>query len=615
MGKRKFKTESRRILDLMINSIYMNKEIFLRELISNASDAIDKYHYRSLTENLKQKDYYIKIAIDHKNRKLTITDNGIGMTETELHNNLGVIAKSGSKEFLDKLENSDNIDVIGQFGVGFYSSFMVADLVEVITKSPDSNSGYKWTSKGEDTYDIKEYDKKDIGTEIILHLRTDDDYDKYLQEYTVQNLITKYSDYIKYPIKMDITKVEKEETVIEEITVNSMTPLWKRERRRMKKDEINSFYKEQFNDFEDPFKMIHSRVEGKLTYESMLFIPNRVPMDLYSKSYEKGLQLYSKGVLIMDKCKDLVPEWMMFVRGVVDTADLDLNISRETLQKSRKIKEISVAVEKKFKNELAKMLKKDRDSYYEFWKLFGLNVKYGVYESYGMKKDLLKDLLIFSSLHNEYITLSEYVESMVKDQEFIYYATGNTLEQVKSIPQLDVVKEKGYEVLLLTDDIDEFMINILSEYEGKKFKSIMSSDLDLLSDDEKNELDTKTKTSKNLLSAIKKDLEGRVTDVRLSSRLKDSPVCIVSEGQVSIEMEKVIASMPGENKMKAEKILEINPNHEIFQALEEAYGNKKNVKEYSELMYAQAMLIEGMPLENPTAFSKTLSKIMVRSMK
>lgn len=627
-----FKTESKRLLELMINSIYTNKEIFLRELISNASDAIDKYHYLSLTgQDLpKTNDYEIRLEIDKEQRLLKIIDNGIGMTKEELVNSLGTIAKSGSLEFLEKMkENKENInlDIIGQFGVGFYSAFMVADLVEVKTRSLFDKTGYLFKSTGEDTFEIEEIEKENTGTELILHLRKVDDeydYDKFLDSWTIKGLVKKYSDYVRYPIKMEVTKyVPKEgkedetEEKLEIETLNSMTPIWKKNKNELKDEDYNEFYRQKYYDSKDPLMHILLNVEGKLEYTSLLYIPGEPPYNLYSEKYEKGLQLYCKGVFIMDKCKELIPDYLRFVKGLVDSSDLNLNISREMLQQSKVLKDIADNIEKKIVNKLEGLMKDDFDKYVEFYKNYGLNIKFGIYENYGMKKDLLKDLVLFDTLNTDKLTsLKSYVNNMLEKQEFIYYASAKSKEQVNAMPQMDLIKKQGYDVLVLNDDVDEFLINILMEYEGKKFKSINQGDLDLLDDTEKERIKELNETKKPLLDAIKEALKEDVKDVVISKRLTDSAVCLVSSEGVSFEMEKVLSNMPTSNDVKAEKILEINPNHEIFKTLEKVYlENQSDITNYASLLYNQALLMEGFSIKDPLMFSKMMCDLMIKSVK
>ncbi len=631
MAKTKqFKTESKQLLNLMINSIYTHKEIFLRELISNASDAIDKRHYEALTNTDLSADYEIMIEVDHENRQLIIKDNGIGLTEEEMINNLGTIARSGTQEFKEKLENKEDLEIIGQFGVGFYSSFMVADKVTVISKSVHSEDAYIWESKGTSNYTIKETDKETAGTTIILHLRENDaenenHYDEFLSEHKIKGLVKKYSDYVRYPIKMEVTKYstpedEKEDPVeYKELeTLNSMIPLWRRSKADVTDEEYAEFYKHQFDDYEEPLKVIHTKVEGLVSYTSLLFIPKRPPFDLYSEKYEKGLQLYSKGVFIMDKNKQLIGDHFRFMRGLVDTADLSLNISREMLQHDRQLKKIAGALEKKIKSELEKMQKSDRELYDEFYKLYGLNLKYGIYEGYGAKKELLQDLIMFkTTTSDDYVTLKEYVDHMKEDQKVIYYASGKTKASIMALPQMDLLKDKGYEVLLFTDEIDEFMINIMMKYDDKEFKSINQGDLDLLDEKEEKKIKKMNKDKSNMLKDLKEALGDQVKEVRFSTRLKDSPVCIVSNEGLSMEMERVLKSMPNaQANMKAEKVLEINPNHALFQTLERVYEkDSTKIGNYAKILYNQALLIEGMELENPVEFSNLMVDLMVEANK
>jgi len=647
MGKMKFKTETKRLLDLMINSIYTNKEIFLRELISNASDAIDKYHFLSLTNSdLAQTDYEINISIDEKNRTLTIKDNGIGMTYDELNNNLGTIAKSGSADFMQAMNdqtNADKIDIIGQFGVGFYSAFMVSKKIVVLTKSPFSDKGYKFVSKGEDSYEVNEYEKSDHGTEIILHLRENpvseekaelenfaDNFNEFLEEYTIKSLVKKYSDYVRYPITMLISKQvpiinelgeedkEKTETKFELETLNSMIPIWKKLKSEVKEEDINSFYKSKFYDYQDPFSYLHIHVEGSITYNSLVFIPQKPPHDLYSEKFEKGLQLYVKGVFIMDKCKDLLPDYLRFVKGLVDSADLSLNISREILQQTHQLEKISVNIEKKVISELEKMLKNDWEKYLEFFKNYGVNLKYGVYDKYGEKKEMLQDLLVYETINGDsYITLKEYVEKMLESQEVIYYASGKTKEAILAMPQMDLVKKQGFDVLILKDEIDEFVFNIISSYQDKKLKSVNQGDLDLLSKEEKEKIEELKKEKQSLLEKLKELLKDDVSDVILSNRLTDSPVCLVSGEGVSFEMEKILSQMPnGKDNVKASKVLEINPNHQLFNVFESLYANNdESLADYATLLYDQALLMEGFTIKDPVSFSKKMCELMIKSNK
>lgn len=630
---KEFKTESKRLLELMINSIYTHREIFLRELISNASDALDKYHYLSLTDkNLEKRDYEIFLEINKKARTILISDNGIGMTYNELVDGLGTIAKSGSAEFIKNLKNKDDketIDIIGQFGVGFYSAFMVASQVEVRTKSPYSEKGYLFTSAGIDTYEITEVEGLKPGTEVTIFLRKstkEEDFDEFLEEYSLKRLIKKYSDYVRYPIKMNVKKSvpkkDKEgkdiegkfEDVLEVETLNSMIPIWKKRKNDVTDEELNEFYKQKFYDYQDPQANIFVNVEGALNYTALVYIPNKAPYNLYSEKYEKGLQLYSKGVFIMEKCKELVPDYLRFVKGLVDSSDLSLNISREILQKNKDLENIAKNVEKKIVAKLEGMLKNEREKYLEFFKNFGVNIKFGVYDQFGEKKDLLKDLLIYQTVNQDnFVTLKEYVETMPKAQEYIYFASGKTKEQVLALPQMDLIKKQGFDVLILNEEIDEFAIQILQEYDKKKFKSINQGDLDLLTKEEEKKLQELSEDKKSMLEKIKEILKDDVSDVVLSKRLTDSPVCLVSDEGISFEMEKVIANMPSEEKPKATKILEINPNHPLFQALENLYNDNNDLlNDYASLLYSQALLIEGFGLKDPVTFSKKMSDLMVK---
>ena len=594
MSERKeFKTETKRLLDLMINSIYTNKEIFLRELISNASDAIDKYHYLSLQDSSleKRSDYKIKLEVNNEERTITISDNGIGMTYDEVVNNLGTIASSGSLEFIKKLEEKENkeeeIDIIGQFGVGFYSAFMVANKVEVTTKSPYSDKGYIFTSTGEDSYEIDEFNKDENGTSIKLFLRDnteEENYDEFLSEWEIKALVKRYSDYIRYPITMNCKHSEplkdsegkyiegKYNEYISEDTLNSMIPLWKKNKKDVTKEELNEFYKSKFNDYNDPLLSLHINVEGMISYNALVFIPSKAPYDLYSEKYEKGLQLYTKGVFIMDKCKDLIPDYLRFTKGLVDSSDLSLNISREMLQQDRQLKKIQTNVEKKIINELDKLKEDDYDKYLEFFKNYGSNIKYGIYENYGDKKDLLKDLLVYYTLENSEkpITLKKYKESMKEGQEFIYFASGASKEAVLAMPQLDLLKKKGIDVLVLSEPVDEFAIMMMEEYDGVKFKSINQGDLDVLDKEEKQKIEELKEIKKPLLDSLKDALNEEVSEVKISERLVDSPVCLVSGDGISFEMEKALSQNPMGNNLKAQRILEINPNHELFNAIEKA---------------------------------------------
>ena len=626
MRKKQFKAESKKLLDMMINSIYTHKEIFLRELISNASDAIDKLYFKSLTDDsvkLARDDFKIRIDLDKDARTLTISDNGIGMTAEELESNLGTIAKSGSLNF--KKENGDDekaedISVIGQFGVGFYSAFMVADRVEVVSKAFGADTAYKWVSTGADGYTIEECEKAEAGTVITLHIKEDTEnehYSDYLEEYTIDSLVKKYSDYIRYPIQMEMSHQvpdpEKEGEYITEITtdtLNSMVPLWRKSKSEIKPEEYNEFYKDKFSDYSDPVAVIHTKTEGQATFDALMFIPENPPYDFYTKEYEKGLQLYSNGVLITDKCADLLPDYFSFVKGLVDSADLSLNISREMLQHDHQLKIIAKAIDKKLKNELKKMLTNDREKYEKFFKTFGVQLKFGVYANYGMEKDSLKDLLLFESSNGDGMTtLKEYVGRMADSQDTIYYACGENVQKISMLPQLEAVKEKGYEVLFFTDEVDEFAIQMLMEYEGKHFANICKDDLDLSTDAEKEAIAKKNEDSKELLDKIKEALDGKVSAVKLSDKLGTHPVSLSSEGYVSLEMEKVLNSMPGANQgVKAQLVLEINSKHKVVEKL--AAADDETLAKYAKLLYSSARLIAGLDIENPTEFSDTIADMM-----
>lgn len=629
MSKKEFKAESKRLLDLMINSIYTHKEIFLRELISNASDASDKLYYKSLTENLSdvnKEDLNIGIKLDKDARTITLTDHGIGMNEAELEENLGTIAKSGSlafKQELEKEEGKEDVDIIGQFGVGFYAAFMVAKKVAVLSKKYGEEDAYLWTSEVEDGYTITKALKQEHGTVITLYLKDnteEENYDEYLDEYKIQSLIKKYSDYVRYPILMDMTTSKKKEDsdeyedVVETKTLNSMVPLWKRSKSEIKDEEYNEFYKDKFNDYTDPLKVIHTSVEGNVSFDALLFIPSKAPFNFYSQDYEKGLQLYSRGVFIMDKASDLIPEHFRFVKGLVDSQDLSLNISREMLQHDRQLKVIANRIEKKIKSELELMLKNEREKYEEFFKNFGLQLKYGIYQSYGMKKDMLQDLLMYYSANEEkMITLKEYVEKMKEDQKHIYFASGESIEKISKLPQCELLKDKGYDLLYMLDNVDEFVIQMMQDYDGKTFKNIAQGDLDLESEEEKKEIEKQNEDNKPLLDSLKEALGDKVVDVKVSGRLKTHPVCLVSSEGLSFEMEKVLAQMPGqENAMKAGRILEINPNHAIFKALQTITDQDK-IKDYAKLLYDQALLIEGFEVEDPIAFSNKICELMIKA--
>lgn len=621
---KQFKAESKRLLDLMINSIYTNKEIFLRELISNASDAIDKISYKSLTDKsikINKKDLCIKLSIDKPNRLLKISDTGIGMNKDDLENNLGMIAKSGSLAFKEENEKKKDIDIIGQFGVGFYSSFMVAEEVSVISKLYGEDKAYKWVSKGAEGYNIVDADKSDYGTEIILKIKEDSDeynYSDFLDTYTIETLIKKYSDYIRYPIKMNVTRRELKkgskdeyEDVIKEETLNSMIPLWKKNKSKIKDEEYNSFYQSKFYDYENPLKTVHTSVEGMTSYKSLLFIPAHAPYDYYSKEYEKGLALYSNGVLIMDKCPDLLPDYFGFVKGLVDSDDLSLNISREMLQQDRQLKLIASNIEKKIKSELESMLKDERDNYEKFFKEFGMQLKLGVYNDYGMKKDELKDLILFySSKEKKLVTFKEYISNM-KDSDNIYYACGETVDKIDMLPQVEKIKEKDLDILYLTEYLDEFVIKTLIEYEGKKFINVCENNVDLDTDEEKEELKKVNEENQDLFTSMKDILKGDVTDVRFTHRLKNHPVCLVSEGDVSIEMQKVFNAMPTNENINAKIILEINESHDIANKLKDLYKeDKEKFENYTKILYSQARLIEGLSIDNPTEISNLICDIL-----
>ena len=629
MAKKAFKAESKRLLDMMINSIYTHKEIFLRELISNASDALDKLYFKSLTENLgiERKDLGIDLAVDKDNRLITITDNGIGMTKDELENNLGVIANSGSFKF--KNDNTDtekdDINVIGQFGVGFYSAFMVASEVTVESKAYGSEQAYKWYSQGVDGYTITDCDKEDVGTKITLKIKEnteEEEYDEYLQDYKLRMIVKKYSDYIRYPIRMEVSHqhlkegTENEyETHTEIETLNSMVPIWNKSKSELKDEDYNQFYKEKFFDYDDPIAHIHTKAEGTATYNALMYIPSKAPFDYYSKDYEKGLQLYSNGVLIMDKCPDLLPDYFSFVKGLVDSEDLSLNISREMLQHDRQLKLIAKSLEKSIRNELKKLQKNDREKYGKFFDAFGTQLKYGIYESFGANKENLQDLLMFkSSFSKEYTTLEEYVSRMKEDQKYIYFASGSSIARIEALPQTEMVRDKGYEILYFTDHVDEFTMQMMHDYNGKEFKSVSADDLGLETEAEKEEIKKAEEDNKALFDFMTEKLGGKVKAVKLSQRLKTHPVCVTSEGALSVEMEKVLSAMPDEqaHTAKAAKILEINASHPIFEKLKKLYAEDKKdtVAEYADILYSQALLIEGMPIEDPVEFTNKLCTIM-----
>jgi molecular chaperone HtpG len=624
MAKKQFKTESKRLLDLMINSIYTNKEIFLRELISNASDALDKRHYLSLTDNslMSEEPLSISISIDNENRILTIEDNGIGMNREDLEENLGTIAHSGSMDFKNALEQNEEIDIIGQFGVGFYSAFMVAQKIVVETKK-SNEQGYEWVSTGQDGYSISKIEKDEVGTRISLHLREDTEethYSEYLDKYTIETLVKKYSDYIRYPITMMVEKsVEIEgkegeyETVEEEKTLNTMVPLWRRNKKDITEEEYNSFYKSQFNDWNDPQEIIHYSLEGKINYKALLYIPSKVPFDFYSKDYKAGLQLYSKGVFIMSDAKDMIPPYYNFVKGLIDTDDVSLNISREILQQDSQLQAINKSVSKKIKSTLVDMLTKEREKYEDFFKNFGYALKYGVYSDFGMNKKELQDLLLFySSKEDKYVTLKEYKERMLENQNEIYFATGSSIEQIKKLPQLEQLVDKGYEVLYFIDNIDEFAVMMMRDYDGKEFQNAQKASAEIESEEEKTEKEQLVKDNKNLLEDLSKALIDKVKEVRISSRLKTHPVCLVADDAgISMEMEKYLAQLPAGEEIKATKILEINPDHEIFKVLQKVYETRKeSIDDYADILYQQALLIEGFPVDDPVDFSNKICQLM-----
>lgn len=625
MSKKQFKAESKRLLDLMINSIYTNKEIFLREIISNASDAIDKLYYHSLSNEglgLSRDDFYIRIETDKENATITITDNGCGMSKEELENNLGTIAKSGSLNFKQENKDLEDIDIIGQFGVGFYSAFMVSESINVVSKKFGESSTYRWYSTGADGYTISEAEKDTHGTIITLKLKDDTEdehYSDYLDEYTLMHLVKKYSDYIRYPIKMNITRSKLKEgsdsdfeQYTEETTLNSMVPLWKKSKSEISDEEYNDFYKINFNDYNDPIKVINTSTEGTATYNALLFIPSKAPYNFYNRDYEKGLKLYSNGVLIMDRCKDLIPDYFGFVKGLVDSQDLSLNISREMLQQDRQLKLIASRLEKKIKSELLSLLNNDREKYVSFYKEFGLQLKYGLYSGYGSTTELLKDLIMFvSSFEEKEVTLNEYVSRMKEDQKYIYYACGETPEQIKRLPRAESIIDKGFEILYLTQDVDEFTLKILNKFDDKEFRSIASDDIGIENEEETQELQKLTDNNKDMLEFMKESLEGKISEVVISSKLKSHPVCLTAKGELSLEMEKVLNSMPNNQNIKAQRVLEINSNHKIFDTLVNLYENDKDkLSKYAQLLYNQSLLIEGLTIEDPVEFSNMICELM-----
>lgn len=626
MRKKQFKAESKKLLDMMINSIYTHKEIFIRELISNASDALDKLYYRSLSDNsvgYTREDYQIHIDIDKEKRLLIISDNGCGMSADELENNLGTIAKSGSFNFKNENEKADDVDIIGQFGVGFYSAFMVSDEVKVESKAFGEDAAFCWTSNGADGYTLGECEKNETGTTITLHIKDDTEEEKYsefLDSYRISSLVKRYSDYIRYPIIMDMeTRRKKDgtendyETVVEPRTLNSMVPLWKKAKSEITNEEYNSFYKEKFMDYTDPARVIHSKTEGQVSYDALLYVPSHPPFDYYTKEFEKGLQLYSNGVLITDKCGEILPDYFSFVKGLVDSPDLSLNISRELLQHDHQLKLIAKNIEKKIVSELKKMLASEREKYEEFFKSFGIQLKYGMYSDYGANKDTLKDLLLFySSKDKKYVTLKEYSEGMKEDQKAIYYASGETLDKIDMMPQVEAVKQKGFEVLYLVDNVDEFALQMLLNYNEKSFQNVLSDNLDIDTDEEKNKLKEQNSDAEKLFEAMKEAIGESVHAVRFTNKLNNHPVCLVTSGAISIEMEKTLNSMPSDQKVKAEVVLEINVNHPIAEKLKQLYvSDKEKLSQYSKILYSQARLIGGMSVENPTELSNMICELMV----
>ncbi|WP_068782508.1 molecular chaperone HtpG [Paenibacillus sp. GM2] len=626
MAKKEFRAESKRLLEMMINSIYTQKEIFLRELISNSSDAIDKIYYKALTDDnlvFNKDDYYIKLAVDKESRTLTISDTGIGMTKEELENNLGIIANSGSFAFKNENEAKDGHNIIGQFGVGFYSAFMVADDVTVTSRALGSNEAYQWHSAGADGYTIEACEKDNVGTEITLKIKQnteDENYDEYLEEYRLRSIIKKYSDFIRYPIKMDIQSSRPKEgsenefeDFVEEQTVNSMVPIWRKNKSELTDEDYENFYMEKRYGFDKPISHIHIKADGAIVYNAILFIPEKTPFDYYTKEYEKGLELYSNGVLIMDKCSDLLPDYFSFVKGMVDSEDLSLNISREMLQHDRQLKMIAKNIQSKIKSQLQALLKDDRDKYEKFYESFGRQLKFGVYNDYGMNKEVLQDLLLFtSSQEKKLVTLDEYISRMPEDQKYIYYAAGESVERLEKLPQTEMVADKGYEILYLTDDIDEFAIKVIMNYKEKEFKSVSSGDLGIEADANDEAAKADESENKDLFEYMSGFLGGKVKKVKASKRLKSHPVCLSSEGEVSIEMEKVLNAMPSGQEVKADKVLEINVNHQVFEAMKDAFAvdNKDKLNLYTNLLYNQALLIEGLPIEDPVDFTNNICKIM-----
>ncbi|MFD2130882.1 molecular chaperone HtpG [Pseudogracilibacillus auburnensis] len=626
MEKKQFQAESKRLLDLMINSIYSQKEVFLRELISNSSDAIDKIYYKTLTDDalsFNRDDYYIKVSADKENRTLSISDSGIGMTKEELEENLGTIARSGSLAFKSETEMEEDFDIIGQFGVGFYAAFMVADTVTVLSKAFGSEEAYKWESEGAEGYTIQPTEKADIGTEITLKIKEDTEeetYSDFLEEFRLQEIIKKYSDFIRYPIKMDVTKSKPKEDneeeyvdYVEEETINSMVPIWRKNKSELTDEDYENFYQEKHYGFDKPLKHIHTSVDGTIRYHAILYIPATMPFDYYSKEYEKGLELYSNGVLIMNKCADLLPDYFSFVKGMVDSEDLSLNISREMLQHDRQLKMIEKNITRKIKTELQNLLKNDRDKYVQFYDVFGRQLKYGVYSDFGQHKNVLQDLLMFySSTEEKLVSLDEYVSRMPEEQKYIYYATGESNERIAKLPQTEIVADKGYEILYFTEDVDEFAIRMLMNYKEKEFKNVSSGDLGLESEEEKKEAEKEASDNKELFDKMKEILSDKVKEVKASKRLRSHPVCFSTEGEVSIEMEKVMQQMPDGQGVKADKVLEINVNHDVFNALKDAFDkDEEKLALYTNLLYNQAILIEGLPIGDPVEFTNDICKVMV----
>jgi molecular chaperone HtpG len=626
MAKKEFQAESKRLLDMMINSIYTQREIFLRELISNSSDAIDKIYYRALTDDalvFNKEDYFIKLTIDKENRTLTLTDTGIGMTQEELENNLGVIAKSGSLAFKKENEAKDGHNIIGQFGVGFYSAFMVADKLTVTSKTLGSDEAWKWESEGADGYTITPAEKDSVGTEIVLTIKEnteEDSYDEFLEEYRLRSIIKKYSDFIRYPIKMDVTGqrpkegTENEfEEYQEEQTVNSMVPIWRKNKSELTEEDYTNFYMEKRYGFDKPLKHLHISADGAVVYNAILFIPENTPFDYYTKEYEKGLELYSNGVLIMDKCGDLLPDYFGFVKGMVDSEDLSLNISREMLQHDRQLSLIAKNIKNKIKSQLQSLLKDERENYEKFYQAFGRQLKYGVYSDYGVNKDTLQDLLLFtSSKENKLVSLDEYVSRMPEDQKYIYYASGESISRIEKLPQIEGVLEKGYEVLYFTDDIDEFAIKMITNYKEKEFKSISSGDLGIEDSADKEETDAQDNDNKELFEAMQAQLAGKVKAVKASKRLRSHPVCLSTEGELTIEMEKILKAMPNSENVQADKVLEINVNHDVFKSLKDAFAqDQEKLNLYTSLLYHQALLIEGLPIQDPVEFTNDICKVLV----